>query len=111
LSTPILYSDDQLAQSRVFEATAELFALLSTPIRLQIISAVCHRELNVSALLELIDTTQPNLSQHLATLYRCGILAKRREGKQIYYRLNNSQAAVLCRAVCTQVAMEFDAAA
>jgi ArsR family transcriptional regulator len=92
----------------VFESAAELFSLLATPIRLKIISAVCDGEKNVSELLGSIDTTQPNMSQHLATLYRSGILSKRREGTQIYYRLQSQRVATLCRAVCTQVAIELD---
>jgi ArsR family transcriptional regulator len=92
----------------VFESAAELFGLLSTPVRLKIISAVCHGERNVSDLLAQIDTTQPNMSQHLATLYRAGVLGKRREGTQIYYKLQSERVATLCRAVCTQVAMELD---
>ena len=92
----------------VFESAAELFGLLSTPVRLKIISAVCHGERNVSELLAQIDTTQPNMSQHLATLYRAGVLGKRREGTQIYYRLQSERVATLCRAVCTQVAVEMD---
>jgi ArsR family transcriptional regulator len=95
-------------QDQVFESVAELFSLLSTPIRLKIISAVCHGEKNVSELLTEIDTTQPNMSQHLATLYRSGVLSKRREGTQIYYRLQSDRVASLCRAVCTQVAQELD---
>ena len=94
-------------QDAVFESAAELFAVLSTPIRLKIISAVCEREKNVSEVLAEIDTTQPNMSQHLATLYRSGVLAKRREGTQIYYRLQSERVATLCRAVCTQVAIEL----
>jgi DNA-binding transcriptional ArsR family regulator len=95
--------DDQ-----VFESAAELFGLLSTPVRLKIISAVCNGERNVSDLLAQIDTTQPNMSQHLSTLYRAGVLGKRREGTQIFYRLQSERVATLCRAVCTQVAMELD---
>jgi len=95
-------------QDRVFESAAELFGLLSTPVRLKIISAVCNGERNVSELLAQIDTTQPNMSQHLATLYRAGVLGRRREGTQIYYRLQSERVATLCRAVCTQVAMELD---
>jgi DNA-binding transcriptional ArsR family regulator len=95
-------------QDAVFQSAAELFAVLSTPIRLKIISAVCEREKNVSELLAEIDTTQPNMSQHLATLYRSGVLAKRRDGTQIYYRLQSERVAMLCRAVCTQVAIELD---
>jgi ArsR family transcriptional regulator len=92
----------------VYESAAELFGLLATPIRLKIISAVCNGEKNVSELLEMISTTQPNMSQHLATLYRSGVLGKRREGTQIYYKLRSERVATLCRAVCTQVAIELD---
>ena len=92
----------------VFESVAELFSLLSTPIRLKIIGALCHGEKNVSQLLSEIDTTQPNMSQHLSTLYRAGVLGKRRDSTQIYYRLQSDRVSSLCRAVCTQVAIELD---
>jgi ArsR family transcriptional regulator len=95
-------------QDQVFESAAELFALLSTPIRLKIISAVCNGEKNVSELLAEIQTTQPNMSQHLSTLYRTGVLSKRREGTQIFYKLQSERVAMLCRAVCTQVAIDLD---
>jgi DNA-binding transcriptional ArsR family regulator len=98
----------QSSEDRVFDSVAELFSLLSTPIRLKIISAVCQGEKNVSEILAQIDTTQPNMSQHLATLYRSGVLAKRRDGTQVYYRLQSERVATLCRAVCTQVAIELD---
>lgn len=92
----------------VFDTVAELFALLSTPIRLKIISSLCRGEKNVSQLLTEIDTTQPNMSQHLSTLYRAGVLGRRRDSTQIYYRLESERVAMLCRAVCTQVAAEMD---
>jgi len=103
-------AEDLRSEDRVFESAAELFSVLATPIRLKIISAVCQQERNVSELLALIPTTQPNMSQHLATLYRSGVLARRREGTQIYYRLQSERVATLCRAVCTQVAIELDGA-
>lgn len=103
-------SSPQAEADAVFESAAELFSLLSTPIRLKIISAVCNGEKNVSQLLDEIMTTQPNMSQHLAALYRSGVLTKRREGTQIYYRLQSERVATLCRAVCMQVAIELDGA-
>lgn len=93
---------------QVFATAAELFRLLATPIRLKIISALCGHEKNVSQLLTEIDTTQPNMSQHLATLYRAGVLARRRDATQIYYRIGSERAATLCRAVCMQIAVEID---
>jgi DNA-binding transcriptional ArsR family regulator len=100
--------EEKKTKDQVFDSVAELFSVLSTPIRLKIISAVCQGEKNVSELLTEIDTTQPNMSQHLSTLYRSGVLAKRREGTQMYYRLQSERVATLCRAVCTQVAIELD---
>jgi ArsR family transcriptional regulator len=92
----------------VFASAAELFKLMSTPIRLKIISALCGREKNVSQLLAEIDTTQPNMSQHLAALHRAGVLLRRRDATQIYYRIGSERVATLCRAVCTQIALERD---
>jgi ArsR family transcriptional regulator len=62
----------------------------------------------VNELLAEIDTTQPNLSQHLAVLYRTGVLAKRKEGTQVIYRVQSEKAVALCRSVCTQIAIELD---
>lgn len=90
----------------VFESAAEVFRLMSAPMRLKIISALCHGEKNVGELLAHIPTTQPNMSQHLGALYRAGVVGKRREGVQIYYRITNERVVALCRAVCTQIAAE-----
>ncbi len=92
----------------VFERAAELFGLLSTPIRLRIISELCNCEKNVGQLLECIDVAQPNMSQHLNMLYRAGLVAKRRNGAQVFYRIADESAALVCRAVCTQVAGDLD---
>jgi DNA-binding transcriptional ArsR family regulator len=99
---------EELNPARVFEVAAELFSVLSTPMRLRILSAVCEREKSVSQLLAEIDTTQPNLSQHLTVLYRAGVLAKRKEGTQVIYRVQSEKAVQLCRSVCTQVAIELE---
>ncbi len=88
---------------RMFKMAAKLFGVLSAPTRLKIIKSVCDSEKNVSELLSEIKTTQPNMSQHLNTLYRAGILGKRRDGVQIYYRVIDSRVTALCHSVCSQV--------
>jgi DNA-binding transcriptional ArsR family regulator len=99
-----------LESDEVFDLAAETFKVMSAPMRLKIISALCYGEKNASQLLKEINTTQPNMSQHLNTLYSAGVLAKRRDGVQIYYRIVNDRIVTLCRAVCTQIAIEHDAA-
>jgi DNA-binding transcriptional ArsR family regulator len=95
--------DEMLA---VFEKAAELFAVLSTPIRLRIISELCQGEKSVGQLLDHVGLAQPNMSQHLNIMYRAGIVGKRRQGAQMIYRIADESAVGVCRAVCTQVAME-----
>lgn len=84
---------------RVYEIAAELFALLSAPIRLRIVCALGQSELNVKQLLDRIETTQPNLSQHLATLYRSGVLVRRRQGSEMHYRVASEKVLQLCLAI------------
>ena len=109
-STQPLPEDDlyDAEDARVFELAAELFGVLATPMRLRILSALCRQEKSVSELLTEIETTQPNLSQHLNVLYRAGVLAKRKVGTQVIYRVQSEQAVNLCRTVCTQVAIEME---
>ncbi len=99
---------DAQASTQVFAAAAELFGVLSTPIRLKVLSVLCDGEMPVSQMLERIDSSQPNLSQHLHVLYRSGILAKRKEGTQVIYRIQSERAMAICRSVCTQIAIELD---
>lgn len=101
-------ADGAVEKGRVFELAAELFGILATPMRLRILSALCDKEKSVSELLTDIDTTQPNLSQHLNLLYRAGVLAKRKVGTQVIYRVQSEKAVMLCRTVCTQIAIEMD---
>ncbi len=108
MQEPTHSTADQGEKVRVFELAAELFGVLATPMRLRILSALCDQEKSVSQLLSEIETAQPNLSQHLNVLYRTGVLAKRKEGTQVIYRVQSEQAVTLCRTVCTQIAIEMD---
>ncbi len=100
--------DDGLDE--MFDLAAETFRVMSAPMRLKIINSLCTEEKNVGQLLEEIDTTQPNMSQHLNTLFKAKILGRRREGVQIYYRIINERVVTLCRAVCTQIAIDSEIA-
>lgn len=99
-------NDGPVQSDQMFEMAAELFGVLSAPLRLRIIKSVCDAEKNVSELLAEIDTTQPNMSQHLNTLYKAGILGKRRKGVQIYYRVIDQRVTDLCHTVCSQVSKD-----
>jgi DNA-binding transcriptional ArsR family regulator len=88
----------------MFDRAAELFRVMAAPMRLRVINALCDGEKNVSELLVRIETTQPNMSQHLSMLYKAGVLSKRREGAQIYYRIADKKIVNVCKAICLHVA-------
>jgi DNA-binding transcriptional ArsR family regulator len=72
-----------------FKRQAELFKLLSNPIRLQIIDILSKKETSLDELTEAIGIRKPNTSQHLAILRYLRIVRPRREGRRIIYRITN----------------------
>ena len=106
ISKPLRTKRNDSDLDQLLENAAETFRVMSAPMRLKIINSLCEEEKNVGQLLDEIDTTQPNMSQHLNTLFKNKILGRRREGVQIYYRIINKPVVALCRALCTQIAMD-----
>ena len=67
---------------------SKLFSLLGDPTRVRILLLLCHGELNVSRLCEILGMAQPTVSHHLGLLRRGGLLRTRRDGKAIHYALD-----------------------
>ena len=101
-------TQDSSDSQRVFDIAAELFGALSSPVRLKVLNILCDGERSVNELLARINTTQPNLSQHLYLMYRSGILSRTKVGTQVIYKISSKTAAGLCRSVCTQIAIDLD---
>ena len=87
------------------ERAADLFGLLSTPVRLRIILELRSAEKLVAELLAGVQWGQPNMSQHLTMMYRAGLVARRKQGAQVYCRIANQSVVSVCKIVCTQVAL------
>lgn len=83
-------------------ATAPLDLLLralADPTRLRLLNLIADREICVCYLVEILRMSQPKVSRHLAYLRRAGMVASRRDGKWMHYRLrtpdDDAAAAVL----------------
>lgn len=61
---------------------------LGDPIRLQIVKALQSGAMSVSDLAILLDMELANVSHHLRVLYHAHLVTTEREGKYIYYHLN-----------------------
>lgn len=68
-----------------FQEQAELFKLLSNPIRLQIIDILSKKEASLDELTKEIGIRKPNASQHLAILRYMRIVKSRRDRQRTLY--------------------------
>ena len=94
--------------SEVFESVARYFSLLSEPTRLRIMHCICQDEKAVNQIVEETGATQTNVSRHLAMMYRGGVLTRRREGSQVFYKVGDPAFTDICRTVCVRVASELE---
>src|SRR5215471_3726875 len=79
-----------------------LFKALADSTRLRLINLLGDSEVCVCFLVEILRTSQPKISRHLAYLRRAGVVTARREGKWMHYRLcepSDEHAALIFREV------------
>jgi DNA-binding transcriptional ArsR family regulator len=69
------------------EEIAKFMEVVSHPARLEIISELKDKESDVTSLQFKIGVSQSRMSQHLSALRKAGILKVRRDGRQVFYRL------------------------
>lgn len=92
---------------RALAHVADYFRALSEPLRLRILNALRERARNVSELTGLLDCSQANVSKHLATLTRLGLVERRTQGTAAYYRIADPSVYQLCDLVCGQMAERY----
>lgn len=68
---------------------ANLIKAMAHPIRLCVLDQLIKNgEKNVTEIVDCMDVTQSNLSQHLSKLRDLGIVESRKEANQVYYACN-----------------------
>jgi DNA-binding transcriptional ArsR family regulator len=71
------------------DLVVEVFRMLADATRVQLLWALVDRELRVNDLAEWVGKPAPSVSQHLAKLRMARLVRSRREGTQVFYRLEN----------------------
>jgi DNA-binding transcriptional ArsR family regulator len=85
----------------LIEQAAYHFALLGDPTRLRIMNALMGcPELSVGDVARAVNTSRFNASAHLNRLAAAGLLARRRVGTTVYYRLNDVNLPRVCDWMC-----------
>lgn len=82
-----LMKDDP--QTEVYSRHAEMCKVFSHPLRLQILNVLREQEMSVSDLAHRLGVAMGNLSQHLNMMRQRRVLASRKDGNNVYYRLAN----------------------
>ena len=87
-----------------YELQADYCKALSNPLRLEIIDVLKDGELAVAELASRMGARQSTISQHLSLLRERGIVAPRKQGQNVYYRIANQRFAELCSMVAELLA-------
>ncbi len=82
---------------------AEMFKQISDGSRLRILWLLCHCEECVSNIAVAVDMSDPAVSHHLKQLRGSGLIASRRDGKEVYYRLADTEQAQLVHRICEEM--------
>lgn len=85
----------------VYAALARIGTAISSPIRLELLELLAQGERNVEQLARLVGATVANTSQHLQKLKAAGLIAGRKEGLFVRYRLAGDEVVALMGALGT----------
>ncbi|MFE9254280.1 ArsR/SmtB family transcription factor [Streptomyces sp. NPDC006879] len=80
-----------------YQLKAEFFKTLGHPVRIRVLELLSTREYAVAEMLPGVGVGPAALSQQLAVLRKANLVATRREGSSVYYRLAGDDLAELIR--------------
>ena len=86
-----------------FINAAEMFQLINDPTRLKILWFLCHNEICVNNIAITVNISPPLASHHLRLLKQAKLLESSRHGKEVYYKLANTEEAILLRRVLDNI--------
>lgn len=94
---------------QALQVVAERFRLLGEPMRLKLLQALQDGEKTVTELVVLTGGGQANVSKHLSVLATAGVVGRRKEGLNVFYRIEDPSVYALCDTVCGALAVQLQA--
>ena len=95
----IMKKSKKSIDAEIFERQARICKAFAHPARLQILDLLGQGEQGVSQLQETMGISKTGISQHLAILKSAGVVATRRNGKQIYCSLAMPEVKQACQLI------------
>lgn len=98
---------NELLPKVLIDRVSQRFKLLSDPVRLTLLNNLqLNGEMNVQELVDATGQSQANASKHLLLMARNGLLARRKDGLNVYYSIKDPTIQSICLLVCTQIRQE-----
>ena len=89
-----------MPSEEILEKTAEVFKLFGDKTRIRILSALSEGEMCVCCICDILEMSQSAVSHQLSVLKSARLIKSRREGKQMYYSLDDAHiGAILCTGI------------
>ncbi len=80
---------NKMPEKELFQKLAEFFKMIGDPTRTKILFALDQNEMCVCDIANVLGMTKSSISHQLATLKQSGIVKYRKEGKEVYYTLDD----------------------
>jgi DNA-binding transcriptional ArsR family regulator len=97
------------ASEQLLEKIADRLKAMADPMRLHILHSLQSGERCVGDILAEVGGSQANVSKHLSVLRRVGLVDCRREGVNVYYRIDDPTVFTICSTVCDSLERQIDA--
>ncbi|MFI5167346.1 MAG: ArsR/SmtB family transcription factor [Thermoanaerobaculales bacterium] len=97
------------ASDQLLERIADRLKAMADPMRLRILHVLQDGERCVTDVLAEVGGSQANVSKHLSVLRRVGLVECRREGVNVYYRIEDPAVFAICATVCDSLERQVNA--
>lgn len=97
-----------IMNERLFSDLEKLFLALSDQTRLRLVALMAGGEVSVGYLADALGESQPKISRHLAYLRGTGLVSTRRDGKWVYYGIDQTMDADVKRVLDTTLRSILD---
>jgi DNA-binding transcriptional ArsR family regulator len=94
---------------QLLERIADRLKAMADPMRLRILHLLQDGERCVNDILGQVGGSQANVSKHLSVLRRAGLVGCRREGVNVYYRIEDPTVFAICEGVCDSLERQVNA--
>jgi DNA-binding transcriptional ArsR family regulator len=88
---PMEIRAELVEQEEHIEQAARVLKAMAHPLRLGILCVLGDKEFSVQDIVNLVGTSQSNISQHLAILRDKGVLRTRKDANRVFYRISDQR--------------------